>query len=153
MFASDRTNHRLVKRVPLAAIDSIVSARLGATRVPGNAQPAVFNRQVAMYLAKHVGGWSTPRIGKFYNGRDHSTVCHALKRIAVLRDTDPDVDGLVSALASEIGSIPVAEPKQPFRRSSVVESLSTSFEWPDELLNRLADRIAERLTESARVVE
>jgi len=54
-----------------------VSARLGTTRVSGKAQPAVFNRQVAMYLAKHVGGWSTTRIGKFYNGRDHLTGAEA----------------------------------------------------------------------------
>jgi hypothetical protein len=31
--------------------------------------------------AKHVGEWSTTRIGRFYNGRDHSNVCHAVKRI------------------------------------------------------------------------
>jgi len=66
---------RLERRVPLSAIDATVSAHLGPTPVMGNAQPAVFNRQVAMYLAKRVGGWSTTRIGKFYNGRDHSTVC------------------------------------------------------------------------------
>jgi chromosomal replication initiation ATPase DnaA len=54
--------------VPLATIDAIVSARLGTTRVKGNAQPAVFNRQIAMYLAKHVGGWSTIAIGKFLSG-------------------------------------------------------------------------------------
>jgi chromosomal replication initiator protein len=81
MFAPKPEHARLAPRLPLATIDETVSARLGATRVSGNAQPAVFNRQVAMYLAKRVGGWSTTRIGKFYNGRDHSTVCYALKRI------------------------------------------------------------------------
>ena len=48
------------QRISLEAIDAVVSARLGETRVRGNAQPAVLNRQVAMYLAKHVGGWSPP---------------------------------------------------------------------------------------------
>ena len=47
------------RRLSLATIDAAVSARLGPTRVQGNAQPACFNRQVAMYLAKHVAGWST----------------------------------------------------------------------------------------------
>ena len=51
------------QRIPLATIDKVVAARLGQTRVNGNAQPAVFNRHIAMYLAKHVGGWSTTRIG------------------------------------------------------------------------------------------
>src|SRR5215813_15498899 len=89
-------------RISLAKIDAIVSAKLGPTRVRGNAPPAVFNRQIAMYLAKHVGGWSTTAIGRFYNCRDHSTVCYALKRVAALRDDDPEVDGLVASLATEI---------------------------------------------------
>src|SRR5215471_6489030 len=90
------------QRISLEAIDAVVSARLGETRVRGNAQPAVLNRQVAMYLAKHVGGWSTTRIGKFYNGRDHSTVCYAIGRIRVLRETDPELDGLLTVLANEL---------------------------------------------------
>ena len=88
MFTSRVERPQAVSRVPLATIDAVVSARLGTTRVSGNAQPAVFNRQVAMYLAKHVGRWSTTWIGKFYNGRDHSTVCYALKRIEALREAD-----------------------------------------------------------------
>ena len=58
------------RRLSLAAIDAVVSARLGPTRVQGNAQPACFNRQVAMYLAKYVAGWGTTCIGRFYNGRE-----------------------------------------------------------------------------------
>src|SRR5580658_10750472 len=88
-------------RVALADIDSVVSARLGPARVTGNAQPAAFNRQVAMYLAKHVGGWSTVKIGKFYNGRDHSTVCHSISRIEGLREEASEVDGLITLLARE----------------------------------------------------
>jgi chromosomal replication initiation ATPase DnaA len=33
-----------------------------------------FSLQISMYLAKHVGGWSTHRIGRFYNGRHRSTI-------------------------------------------------------------------------------
>jgi len=82
----------ILSRVPLATIDAIVSGRLGTTRVKGNAQPAVFNRQIAMYLAKRVGGWSLPAIGKFYNGRHRSTVLWALKRVESLRAADSRVD-------------------------------------------------------------
>src|SRR4051794_29187606 len=102
MFAVERNAVRSVQRVSMAKIDGIVSARLGTTRVAGNAQPAVFNRQIAMYLAKHVGGWSTTAIGRFYNGRDHSTVCYALKRVETLRVDDPEVVGLVASQATEI---------------------------------------------------
>ena len=86
----------------LAAIDGVVSARLGPTRIPGNMQPACFNRQVAMYLAKNVGGWSTSAIGRFYNGRDHSTVIHGIQQIQALRDSDPEVDALLSELKDQL---------------------------------------------------
>lgn len=69
----------LKRRCSLDEIDNAVSERLGPTRVSGNAQPACFNRQIAMYLARHVGDWSTTAIGRFYNGRDHSTVCHSIQ--------------------------------------------------------------------------
>jgi hypothetical protein len=89
-------------RVPLAEIDAAVSVRLGPTRGLGNSQPACFNRQIAMYLAKHVGRWSTKIIGRFYNGRDHSTVCYGIKRIEALRQSDPEVDALVTDLTRRL---------------------------------------------------
>jgi hypothetical protein len=60
MFAPERLPFQTLSRVPLGTIDAIVSSRLGTTRVKGNAQPAVFNRQIAMYLARHLehnGDW------------------------------------------------------------------------------------------------
>ena len=56
MLAPEGVQAQACRRIPLAVIDQVVSARLGQTRVEGNAQPAVFHRQIAMYLAKHVGG-------------------------------------------------------------------------------------------------
>jgi len=38
----------------LAEIDIVVSARLVPSRLIGNSQPPPFNRQLAIYLAKHV---------------------------------------------------------------------------------------------------
>ena len=98
------------KRLSLADIDAVVSAKLGATRTLGNAQPACFNRQVAMYLAARVGRWSTTVIGRFYNGRDHSTVCHGIQRIEELRDSDPEVDVLLSELKAQL--VKQSEPPQ-----------------------------------------
>jgi hypothetical protein len=94
----------LDRRISLAEIDAAVSARLGPTRVPGNAQPACFNRQVAMYLARHVGRWSTMAIGRFYNGRDHSTVCHGIQRIETIRESDPEVDALLAELKKQLSN-------------------------------------------------
>ena len=72
------------RRIPLAEIDAVASARLGPTRGLGNSQPACSNRQVAMYLAARIGRWSTTVIGHFYNGRDHSTVCYGIQGIESL---------------------------------------------------------------------
>jgi Bacterial dnaA protein helix-turn-helix len=132
-------------RIPLATIDAAVSARLGTTRVTGNAQPAVLNRQVAMYLAKHVGGWSTTRIGKFYNGRDHSTVCYAVKRIDALREAEPEVDALLTNLTDEIRCAPIRPPT--IRKALQLKSGGIQFAngSEDHFLDALADRIVERL--------
>jgi chromosomal replication initiator protein len=45
-------------------------------------------RQVAMALSKEVTQSSLPEIGDAFGGRDHTTVLHACKRIAELRQTD-----------------------------------------------------------------
>jgi hypothetical protein len=128
-------------RISLEAIDAAVSARLGPARVAGNAQPAAFNRQVAMYLAKRVGGWSTTKIGKFYNGRDHSTVCHSIRRIESLRDENPEVDAVVSAITGEILN------SGPSNSDPVSDSAGPADYWflNEGFLDRLADKLAERL--------
>jgi hypothetical protein len=109
--------------------------------VRGNAQPAVFNRQVAMYLAKHVGGWSTTRIGRFYNGRDHSTVCHALQRIEMLRDSDPDIDGLLSTLTHEIKAALPGRQGFGNHSASPIPQMFLNDAFLDLLADRLLDRI------------
>ena len=145
MSVPDVIPMQTLSRVPLATIDSIVSARLGSARVKGNAQPAVFNRQIAMYLAKQVCGWSTTAIGKFYNGRHHTTVLWALKRIGCLRTIDPRIDGLLSSLAEEIRKRERERDYHGQRLCTTVERQLFPFRLDDESLDALADRVAERL--------
>ncbi len=45
-------------------------------------------RQFAMALAKELTNRSLPEIGKEFDGRDHTTVLHACKKIAQLREED-----------------------------------------------------------------
>ena len=129
----------LQRRISLAQIDAIVSARLGPTRVPGNAQPACFNRQVAMYMARHVGRWSTSAIGHFYNGRDHSTVCHSIHRIEALRESNAEIDGLLADLRYQILENEPAEQELDYQDRSIRTSYSGAR------LEQLADLIAERV--------
>lgn len=137
--------NRAAGRIPLSAIDAAVSARLGPGRVAGNAQPAVFSRQVAMFLAKELGGWSTTQIGRFYNGRDHSTVCYAIRRIETLREVNPDVDGMLVMLTGEITAIQPGHLERDVHQVADQEVPDTAFLFSEELLDSLAERIASRV--------
>ena len=130
------------KRLSLAEIDAVVSAKLGTTRTLGNAQPTRFNRQVAMYLAARVGRWSTTVIGRFYNGRDHSTVCHSIQRIEELRDSDPDVDALLSELKAQL--VKQSELPQSIER---IDFPGRIYQLNDEDLKRLANEVADLLAD------
>src|SRR3954469_25976308 len=127
-----------VRRTSLATIDRVVSARLGPTRVPGNEQPACFNRQIAMYLARHVGGWSTTQIGRFYNGRDHSTVCHGIQRVESLRESNPEVDAAVTQLKQQLARDGAHTQIENDRRES-------GAGYPGISLEEISDQIAQRI--------
>jgi hypothetical protein len=132
-FAPERVSGR---RISLTQIHVAVSARLGPTRGLGNSQPACFNRQVAMHLAKHIGRWTTTIIGRFYNGRDHSTVCHGIQRIETLRESDPDVDVLISSLKRELTGLTTEMDREVSESQMIVGR---------EDLERLAELVAERV--------
>ena len=85
-------------RLSLEQIEATVADHLGHGRVPGNQSGPCFSRQISMYLARNVVGWSTTRIGHFYNGRHHTTVLHAIQKIERLRQTDESVDALIEVL-------------------------------------------------------
>ncbi|WP_151447809.1 chromosomal replication initiator protein DnaA [Lacisediminimonas profundi] len=47
-------------------------------------------RQIAMYLAKELTQKSLPEIGELFGGRDHTTVLHAVRKIAADRGKNPE---------------------------------------------------------------
>lgn len=47
-------------------------------------------RQIAMYLAKELTQKSLPEIGDLFGGRDHTTVLHAVRKIALDRTKSPE---------------------------------------------------------------
>src|SRR5271154_3764189 len=132
-------NMALRRRIRMAEIDAAVSVRLGPTRGLGNSQPACFNRQVAMYLAKHVGRWSTKIIGRFYDGRDHSTVCYGIQRIEALRESDPDVEALLTDLKRRLTG------DDDSLTSATVVQNEVSLRSTNQQLQALADLIAARV--------
>jgi chromosomal replication initiator protein len=64
-------------------------------------------RQVAMWLARHITPCSLPEIGRAFN-RDHTTVMHAIDRVAELMRADTrftdEVLGLLDELCAEAGA-------------------------------------------------
>ena len=49
-------------------------------------------RQIAMYLAKELTQKSLPEIGELFGGRDHTTVLHAVRKIASERGKDTELN-------------------------------------------------------------
>jgi hypothetical protein len=65
-------------------------------------------RHVAMHLAKTITMRSLPEIGRRFGGRDHTTVLHAVNKIAALREADAAFDEKIK----KIESLFVASPSQ-----------------------------------------
>ncbi len=61
-------------------------------------------RQVAMALAKELTQHSLPEIGKAFGGRDHTTVIHACRKVAELRESDNSLDEDYSNLLRTLSS-------------------------------------------------
>ena len=129
------SNGAMIWRVSLERIEQIVSAHLGPGRIPGNVQGPCFSRQVSMYLARNVGRWSLSHIGRFYNGRHHTTVLHAIAKIERFRTSDESVDALIEVLTGELAGGPrkAVARLRPSTHSALVEAVAT----------RVIDRLAE----------
>jgi chromosomal replication initiation ATPase DnaA len=63
-----------------------------------------------VYLTRHVGGWSFPKISRFYNGRPHTTAVAAIRKMERLRTTDESVDALMEMLIATL--TPEANPQR-----------------------------------------
>jgi chromosomal replication initiator protein len=61
-------------------------------------------RQVAMSLAKELTQLSLPEIGSNFGGRDHTTVLHACRQIAKLRESHSDINHDVNFLLQVLRS-------------------------------------------------
>jgi cobalamin biosynthesis protein CbiD len=89
-----------------------------------------------MYLAKHIGGWSTTKIGRFYNGRHHTTVLHAIRKVERLRAADESVEALLEVLTAALS------PATQERSAEGIES-----KWRSAIIEAVAARVLDRLAE------
>ena len=123
-------------QLSLGQIEATVSAHLGPGRVPGQEQHHCFSRQISMYLAKHIGGWSTTKIGKFYNGRHHTTVLHGIRKVERLRAADESVEALLEVLTAALS------PAMPNRSAGGMQS-----KWRSAIIEAVTARVLDRLAE------
>jgi len=68
-------------------------------------RPIVFARHVAMYFAKQFSGKPLTSIGRFFGGRDHSTVLHAINSIEQQVEYDQDVRQTVAAIRRKLQTV------------------------------------------------
>lgn len=61
-------------------------------------------RQMAMALSKELTQHSLPEIGQAFGGRDHTTVIHACRKVAELREGDANVDNDYKILLRTLSS-------------------------------------------------
>jgi hypothetical protein len=86
-----------------------------------------------MYLARNVVGWSTTKVGRFYNGRHHTTVLHAIEKIERLRQTDESLNALIEVITAELS--PGTE--------GFTERLQHG--WTTALIDAVADRVLKKI--------
>ena len=55
-------------------------------------------RQIAMYSIRKVTNLSYPEIGRFFGGKDHSTVIHSIKKIESLLIKDQNIKKIVDSV-------------------------------------------------------
>ena len=93
-------------RVTIDAILSAVAESTGVslTEIVGDkrSRTIVESRHLAMYLARELTDSSLPKIGERIGNRDHTTVLHAVDKIAKLMQQDREMYNLVQRLTSKV---------------------------------------------------
>ncbi|RMG31761.1 MAG: chromosomal replication initiator protein DnaA [Gammaproteobacteria bacterium] len=94
-FAREALRDLLAVQDKLVSIDNIQKTvaeyykiRVADLLSPRRSRSIARPRQIAMALAKELTQHSLPEIGDAFGGRDHTTVLHACRKIAELRETD-----------------------------------------------------------------
>jgi len=89
-------------------IADVVSSHVGIPtnelKARSRRRPIVFARHLAMYFAKQFSGKPLTSIGRFFGGRDHSTVLHAINSIEQQIEYDQDVRQTVAAIRRKLQS-------------------------------------------------
>lgn len=90
------------RRTTMREIQTVTADHYGLKRVDllsrRRTQKIVRPRQVAMYLCKQITTKSLPEIARAFDGRDHTTVMYAVRKIDSLRKEDAELDADIGLL-------------------------------------------------------
>ncbi len=78
------------------AVSEEFALKPGQLKEKTNAKTVSYPRQIAMYLAKELTDASLPEIGRFFNGKHHTTVLHSVRKIENLRCNNQDLNRLIN---------------------------------------------------------
>jgi chromosomal replication initiator protein len=65
-------------------------------------QNVLLPRQISMYLARQLTDLSLQQIGKYFGGRDHSTVLHSCRKVEEKLDQDAVLSGAVRQMKADL---------------------------------------------------
>lgn len=90
-FFPSREGFVLVESIMRAVLQFYPLVTLADLKSARKDRSVVLPRQLAMFIAKKVTLRSLPDLGRRFGGRDHTTVMHAVNKIARLIETDAEL--------------------------------------------------------------
>lgn len=92
--------------VTLSMVADAVGRRFGVKQDdlagPRRTRTVAVPRQVSMYLARQMTQHSLHDIGRYFGGRDHTTVLHAVRHVAILMRESSDFSALIEDLRVQL---------------------------------------------------
>jgi chromosomal replication initiator protein len=86
------------------AVAEYFGVKTSEIRSKSRLRAVTFPRQVAMFLCRELTSASLPEIGRYFGGKDHTTVLHSCAKIARLEAHDEQVARMLWQLRQTLGS-------------------------------------------------
>lgn len=105
ILVSQETSSSITPDDILRLVSDQFKVTLADLKSSSRAKPIVVPRQIAMYLIKKHLGKSFVEIGRFFGGRDHTTVMNAIDKVTYLQQNDLDIRNHIEDLTNQIHNI------------------------------------------------
>lgn len=95
---ADKNNKIITIELIQKVVADYFKLKVADLKAKNNARRVSTPRQIAMYLSKDLTEHSLPQIGREFGGKHHTTVLHAVRKIARVRTEDPQVERTLNQL-------------------------------------------------------